>query len=109
MLKFVEHYDGGKLRNLADKIGASDDNIIKMILEGCFLWNIPAFGILIQVKTGSKELITDYTYVNATNEILHVTAHSKNDADTEWQEKLKFTSARCETLQEEYSKSERCV
>ena len=101
MLKFVEHYDGGKLRNLADKIGASDDNIIKDIgrlfsVEYSSLWNL---------DTGEdriKELITDYTYVNATNEILHVTAHSKNDADTEWQEKLKFTMCSCETLQEEY-------
>lgn len=101
MLKFVEHYDGGMLRNLADKIGASDDNIIKDIgrlfsVEYSSLWNL---------DTGEdriKELITDYTYVNVTNEILHVTAHSKNDADTEWQDKLKFTMCSCETLQEEY-------
>lgn len=101
MLKFIEHYDGGKLRNLADKIGAGDDNIIKDIgrlfsVEYSSLWNL---------DTGEdriKELITDYRYVNATNEILHVTAHSKNDADTEWQEKLKFTMCSCETLQEEY-------
>ncbi len=101
MLKFVEHYDGGMLRNLADKIGASDDNIIKDIgrlfsVEYSSLWNL---------DTGEdriKELITDYTYINVTNEILHVTAHSKNDADTEWQDKLKFTMCSCETLQEEY-------
>ena len=101
MLKFIEHFDGGKLRDLADKIGASDDNIIKDIgrlfsVEYSSLWNL---------DTGEdriKELIIDYTYVKATNDILHVTVHSKNDADTEWQEKLKFVMCSCEALQEEY-------
>ena len=71
MLKFVEHYDGGMLRNLADKIGASDDNIIKDIgrlfsVEYSSLWNL---------DTGEdriKELITDYTYVNVTNEMMRI-------------------------------------
>lgn len=101
MLKFIEHFDGRKLRNLADNIGASDDNIIKHIgrlfsVEYSSLWNL---------DTGEdriKELIIDYTYVKATNDILHVTVHSKNDADKEWKEKLKFVMCSCEALQEEY-------
>lgn len=101
MLKFIEHFDGRKLRNLADNIGASDDNIIKDIgrlfsVEYSSLWNL---------DTGEeriKELIIDYTYVKATNDILHITVHSKNDADKEWQEKLKFVMCSCEALQEEY-------
>ncbi|MBM6804500.1 hypothetical protein H6B07_18050, partial [Mediterraneibacter glycyrrhizinilyticus] len=101
MLKFIEHFEGGKLRDVADKIGASDDNIIKDIgrlfsVEYSSLWNL---------DTGEdriKELIIDYTYVKATNDILHVTAHSKNDANTEWQEKLKFVMCSGEALQEEY-------
>ena len=101
MLKFIEHYDEGKLRILANKIGASDDNIIKDIerlfsVEYSTLWDI---------DTGEdriKELIIDYTYIKATNGILNVAVHSKNDADTEWQEKLKFVMCSCEALQEEY-------
>ena len=101
MLKFIEHFDGGKLQDLANKIGASDDGIIKDIgrlfsVEFSSLWNL---------DTGEdriKELIVDYTFVKATNDILHVTAHAKNDAATEWQEKLKFVMCSCEALQDEY-------
>lgn len=102
MLEFISSFDGGKLRDLADKIGASDDRLLTDIgrlfsVEYSSLWNL---------DTGEdqiRKLIVDYTYVKATNDILHVSAHSKKDADSAWQEKLKFVMCSCETLQEEYS------
>lgn len=101
MLKFIDDFDGGKLRDLANKIGANDDRLLTDIgrlfsVEYSSLWNL---------NTGEdqiRKLIVDYTYVKATNDILHVAAHSKNDADSEWQEKLKFVMCSCVALQEEY-------
>lgn len=101
MLKFIDRFDGGKLRDLADKIGANDDRLLTDIgrlfsVDYSSLWNL---------DTGEdqiRRLIVDYTYVKATNDILHVAAHSKKDADKEWQEKLKFVMCSCEALQEEY-------
>ncbi|HAX53679.1 MAG TPA: hypothetical protein DCX82_17395 [Lachnospiraceae bacterium] len=101
MLKFINHFEQGKLRNLADKIAASDDRLLTDIgrlfsVEYSSLWN---------QDTGEdqiRKLIVDYTYVKVTNDILHVSAHSKNKADTEWQEKLKFVMCSCEALQEKY-------
>lgn len=102
MLKFIDQFDGGKLRDLADKIGSSDDRLLTDIgrlfsVEYSSLWNL---------DTGEdqiKKLIVDYKYVKVTNDILHVSAHSKNEANFEWQDKLKFVMCSCETLQEEYS------
>lgn len=101
MLKYVDGFEGGKLRELADKIGADDDHLLTDIgrlfsVEYSSLWNM---------DTGEdqiRKLIVDYTYVKATNDILNVAVHSKKDADTAWQEKLKFVMCSCEALQEEY-------
>lgn len=101
MLKFIAYFDGGKLRDLADKIGANDDRLLTDIgrlfcVEYSSLWNR---------DTGEdqiRKLIVDYTYVETTNNILHVTAHSKKEADSIWCEKLKFVMCSCEALQEEY-------
>lgn len=102
MLKFIDRFDAGKLRDLADKIGANDDRLLTDIgrlfsVEYSSLWNL---------DTGEDQLrkqIVDYTYVKATNDILHVAAHSKKDANSAWNEKLKFVMCSCEALQEEYS------
>lgn len=101
MLKYIDGFESGKLRELADKIGADDDRLLTDIgrlfsVEYSSLWNM---------DTGEdqiRKLIVDYTYVKATNDILNVAVHSKKDADTAWQEKLKFVMCSCETLQEEY-------
>ncbi|KJJ74456.1 hypothetical protein [Clostridium sp. FS41] len=101
ILKFIDCFDGGQLRILADKIGANDDRLLTDIgrlfsVEYSSLWNF---------DTGEdqiRKLIVDYTYVKATNDILHAAAHSKKDADSTWHEKLKFVMCSCEALQEEY-------
>ncbi len=103
MLSFIKHFESGKLKTLADKIGASDDNVLDDIanlfsVEFASLWNR---------ETGEdqiRKLITDYTYVDLTNGILHTAKHSKKEADKAWQEKLGFVVCSCEALQEEFPK-----
>lgn len=101
MLRFIGHFEDGKLRELADTIGANDDRMLNDIgrlfsVEYSSLWNLETRGNQI------RKLIVDYTYVKATNDILHTAAHSKKDANKEWSEKLKFVMCSCEALQEEY-------
>lgn len=101
MLKYVDGFESGRLRNLADKIGATNDQLLQDIsrffsVEHSNLWNL---------DTGEdqlRNLATDYTYVKATNDILHISAHSRNEADKEWQGKLKFVMCSCEALMETY-------
>lgn len=101
MLKFLDHFEDGRLHDLADKIGANDDRLLNDIgklfsVEYSSLWNL---------ETGEdqiRKLIVDYTFVKATNDILHTAAHSKKDANQGWSEKLKFVMCSGEALQEEY-------
>lgn len=101
MLKFIDCFDNGKLRDLADKIGASDDRLLTDVgrlfsVDYSSLWNL---------DTGEdqiRKLIVDYTYTKATNDILHIMVHSKKDADNKWKEKLGFVMCSCEALREEY-------
>lgn len=101
MLKYVDGFEGGELRSLADKIGTTDDQLLQDIgrffsVEYSSLWNL---------DTGDdqlRNLAVDYTYVKATNDILHVSAHSRKEADKEWQGKLKFVMCSCEALMETY-------
>lgn len=100
MLKFVDCFDDGKLRILADEIGTNDDRLLTDIkrlfsVTHSDLWNL---------DTGEdqiRRLIVDYTYVKATNDILNVSAHSKKEADSSWHEKLNYVMCSCEALQEE--------
>ncbi|MEF2675238.1 MAG: hypothetical protein U0M70_03265 [Eubacteriales bacterium] len=101
MLDFIKHFESGKLNTLAEKIGASNDNILDDItslfsVEFASLWNR---------ETGEdqiRKLITDYTYVNLTNMILNTLEHSKKEADKAWREKLSFVVCSGEALQEEF-------
>jgi hypothetical protein len=101
MLKYLDHFETGKLRDLAERIGADDDQLLSDIgkfftVEYSSLWNL---------ETGEdqlRKLIVDYTFVKVTNDILHTVAHSKKDANKEWNEKLKFVMCSCEALQETY-------
>lgn len=103
MLKYIDGFEGGKLRDLADQIGAVDDQILKDV-EGLFsvehssLW---------KRETGEdqlRNLIADYAYVKATNDILHASIRSKKEADKKWEEKLEFSICSCEALTEEFPK-----
>lgn len=108
MMDFIKHFESEKLINLAEKIGASEDNVLDDIenlfsVEFASLWNR---------ETGEdqiRKLITDYTYVNLTNVILHTISHSRKEADKEWREKLKFVICSGEALQEEFPEMTTCI
>lgn len=100
MLNFIKHFESGELKTLADRIGASDDNVLDDIVS---LFSVE-FASLWNRETGEdqiRKLIVDYTYVDLTHTILHTGAHSKKEADKEWKEKLSFVICSGEALQED--------
>lgn len=101
MIKFLGHFENGKLIDLTNEIGATKDDLLNDItnlfsVEYSSFWN---------KETGEdqiRRLITDYEYVEITNSILQASAHSKKDADNAWKEKVEFIICSCESLQDKY-------
>lgn len=99
MLKFIDHYDDRKLRNLVNLIAINDNRLLSDIeqlfsVEYASLWNL---------DTGEDQLnklMVDYTYIKCTNDILNVSVYSKYEADNGWKEKLKYVMCSCEALQD---------
>ncbi len=93
---FLKRFDGGKLLNVAQEIGAENDvltDIKKLFSVQYFaLWND---------STGEDEirkLIIEYEIIKSTNLLLNVTVHTKEAAFKEWRETLKFIGFSCESI-----------
>ena len=100
MREYLNHFEGGKVIELARDIGA-ENNILADVrqlfsVEHSCLWD---------KQTGEDEirkLITEYSVVKESNTILNTNAHSINETFKNWRESLKFVSVSFETLQAKY-------
>lgn len=101
MLDFIKHFESGKLQSLVQEIKAKEDNVLDDIenlfsVEFASLWN---------KETGKdqvRKLITDYTYVKMTREILNTEVSSRQGANKAWRDKLGFVICSGEALQDEF-------
>ncbi len=100
MKKFLESFEGGKVLRLAEEINASDC-VIQDITR---LFSV-AYSSLWEKETGLdeiKKIITDYSFVKVTNEVIKADAKSKSEAFDKWVEKLSFMICSHEALQSKF-------
>ena len=96
MLLFLERFENGKLLALAKEIG-SEATVLSDIKK---LFSVQYSALWVD-QTGEdeiKKLITEYEVTKSTNLFLNTTAHSKDEAFTEWREYLKFIGFSCESI-----------
>ncbi|AQU06825.1 hypothetical protein B1778_01140 [Dehalococcoides mccartyi] len=100
MREYLRSFEGGKVIELASAIGA-ENNVLADIRR--------LFGVkhscLWDKQTGEDEirkLLTEYSVVKESNEILNTAAHSLPEAHKEWRERLKFIGISCEALRAKY-------
>lgn len=100
MREYLRSFEGGKIMELATDIGA-ESNVLADIRR--------LFGVkhscLWDKQTGEDEIrkiITEYSVVKESNAILNTVAHSLNEANKEWRERLKFIGISCEALRAKY-------
>lgn len=102
MEMFLERFEGNKLYNLADDIGARD-SVLKDIKK---LFSIQ-YSALWQWSTGEDEirkLIVEYDVVKQTNMLLNTSARSKEMAFGVWRDVLKFIGYSCEAVKAKYTR-----
>jgi len=102
MLRYLQHFKGGKLLNLAKEIGAESNVLLDIknmfSVEYSAYWN---------GSTGEDELeklITEYEVIKQTNTLLNVMTNSKDGAFKAWCETLKFIGFSYEAAQGKYPK-----
>lgn len=96
MHTFLERFEGGKLLNLAEEIGAQD--FVMTDIKKLFSVRYAALWIGSTGEDEIRKLITEYEVVKITNILLNVNAHSKDDAFKKWRETLKFIGFSCESI-----------
>ena len=101
MCEFLSSFEGGKVMELATAIGA-ENNVLTDIRH--------LFGVkhscLWDKQIGEDEihkLLTEYSVVKASNNILNTITHSLNEAYTAWRERLNFIGISSESLRLKYS------
>ena len=100
MREYLHSFEGGKVMELAEAIGAEDHVLTDIsrlfrVKHSC-LWD---------KQTGEDEirkLLTEYSVVKESNTILSVSAHSLTEAFKEWRERLKFVGISCDALRVKY-------
>ncbi len=100
MLSYISAYKDGILYQLSKTINATDiilSDISHLFeVEHSNLWN---------KSTGNEQLdhlITDYTFIMCSNDILYSNVRTKKDAFVKWKEKIKFLMCSHETLIAKY-------
>ena len=91
---FLDSFEGGKIWDVAEAIGASD-NVLSDIKK---LFSVK-YASLWETSTGEDEirrLIVEYEVVKQTNSLLNRSTHSKDEALKAWRETLKFVGFSCE-------------
>lgn len=100
MREYLRSFESGKVMELAVAIG-SENNVIADIRR---LFGVK-YSCLWDRKTGEDEirkLLSEYSVVKESNDILNTFAHSLNDTYKEWRELLKFIGVSCEALRAKY-------
>lgn len=96
MKLFLENFENGELLRLAEKNGRKEEYLTDISnlfsVEYSNLWN-KEMG-LEQIRN----LITEYRFVEATNEILGVHVGTRNDAAEKWHDRLNFSKCTCDSL-----------
>ncbi len=90
MKKFLLTFKHGRLPELADEIGISEDVMLSDI-EKIFS---PEYADFWNETTGRDEiqrLITEYEFIKAANDLMHSQAHSLDEAIKTWREYLAFS------------------
>ncbi len=100
MREFLEHFENGKVKVLAEEIGAQDI-ILKDIralfqVEHSCLWNQQTN------EDELRKLLVDYGIVKETNFLLTVKVNSLAHSFKEWREKIRFLNISWEALNAEY-------
>ncbi|GHU63478.1 hypothetical protein AGMMS49983_07010 [Clostridia bacterium] len=101
MREYLRSFEGGKVMDLATAIGAEDNVLVDIrrlfgVKHSC-LWD-KQLG-----EDEIRKLLTEYSVVKESNAILNTVAHSLNEANKEWRERLKFIGISCEALRAKYS------
>jgi hypothetical protein len=101
MYEYLHAFEGSKVIELAKEIGATDNVLLSDI---CHLFAVK-YACLWDKQTGEEEirkLITEYSVVRCSNDILNSSAHSLHEAYKDWRERMKFIGVSCEGLQAKY-------
>ncbi len=96
MKNFLSYRNDGELMRLAEQIGAKDT----VVNDVANLFSVE-YSSLWKKETGEEQidnLVTDYTFVKLTNELLNVNANSRSLAMDRWCETLKFLTCSAEGL-----------
>lgn len=93
---FLERFENGKLLKIAKEIGAEDTVLPE--IKKLFSVQYSALWIGTTGEDEIRKLITEYEVVKFTNNLLNVTAHSKDAAFKAWRETLKFIGFSCEAI-----------
>lgn len=83
---FLERFEGRKLLNVAEEIGAADS--VMADIRRLFSVQYSALWVGSTGEDEIRKLITEYEVVKTTNILLNVTVHSKDAAFKEWRETL---------------------
>jgi hypothetical protein len=88
---YLEHFDGGLLLEVAQKIGAEDSVVVDIQkhfdgndTDGLWLWSVDTCNGEI------KKVISEYEFVERSNSLIKGKTSSFDECINAWQEKLKF-------------------
>ena len=96
MSLFLEHFEDGKLVNLAKEIGATDHMLSD--IKKLFSIKHSAQWIMETGEDEIRKLIVEYEVVKTTNILLNVSNHAKDAAFKSWRDTLKFIGFSCESI-----------
>ena len=100
MQRFLQRFDGGNLWTLAQNIGAQEH----LLTDVKRLFSVKYSAQWVK-STGEEEiqkLMTEYQFVQLTNNLLNVSRNDKAGAFKSWREIMKFCGMSCESIQAKF-------
>ena len=100
MSLFLEHFNGGKLVQLAKEIGATDRLLID--IKKLFSVKHSAQWITTTGEDEIRKLAVEYEFVKISDILLNVSNNNKDASFDSWRNTLKFIGFSCESIQAKY-------
>lgn len=100
MSLFLEHFNDGKLVQLAKEIGATDRLLID--IKKLFSVKHSAQWITTTGEDEIRKLAVEYEFVKISNILLNVSNNNKDASFDSWRNTLKFIGFSCESIQAKY-------
>lgn len=100
MQLFLEHFEGGKLLDLAISINATHQLIPD--IKKLFSVKHSAQWVVATGEDEIRKLMVEYETIKITNLLLNVSTSNRDSAFKAWRESLKFIGISCESVQTKY-------